>query len=140
MSQNEPELLFPYRALTQNVEVRVMPEFAESRSDARQGQYFWLYTIEIANLGEETVQLISRHWQITDGLGRVQDVRGPGVVGEQPILNPGDRFRYTSGCPLETSDGMMVGSYQMQSAGGRQFDVEIPAFSLDNPHVKRVLN
>jgi ApaG protein len=137
---NEAPIDFPYRALTNAIEVSVLPEFAESRSDTRQGKFFWTYTIEIANFGEETVQLRSRYWRITDALGRVQEVRGPGVVGEQPILNPGDRFRYTSGCPLDTSDGMMSGSYQMVGSSGAMFEVEIPAFSLDNPHVPRVLN
>jgi ApaG protein len=140
MSNPEEPILFPYRAVTAEVEVSVLPEFSENRSDASEGKFFWLYTIEIANFSEETVQLRSRYWRITDARGKVQEVRGPGVVGEQPILNPGDRFRYTSGCPLETSDGMMVGSYQMAGTDGRLFEVNIPAFSLDSPHGKRVLN
>ena len=129
-----------YTAVTRDIQVTAMPEFLPDQSDPDDGHYLWAYTIEIANMGRTTVRLISRHWLITDAEGRVEEVRGAGVVGEQPVLNPGDTFRYTSGCPLRTSSGVMSGSYRMQDADGRTFEVEIPAFSLDSPHAKRVLN
>jgi ApaG protein len=129
-----------YKAVTRNIQVTVLPEFLPDRSEPEEGRFFWAYTIEIANLSETTVQLKSRHWRITDADGHTEDVRGPGVVGEQPILNPGDCFRYTSGCPLSTPSGIMAGSYRMVADTGESFEVDIPAFSLDSPHVKRVLN
>jgi ApaG protein len=104
------------------------------------GRYFWSYTIEIANLGEETVTLLSRYWKITDGNGKIQEVRGEGVVGEQPTIGPGSSFTYTSGCPLETPQGIMVGTYVMEGPGGELFTVDIPAFSLDMPTAQRVLH
>jgi ApaG protein len=103
-------------------------------------RYFWSYTIDISNEGSETVQLRSRHWRITDAAGRTEEVRGPGVIGQTPVLSPGADFRYTSGCPLETPSGIMVGTYQMTTEGGEMFNVAIPAFSLDSPHAKRSLN
>ena len=96
--------------------------------------------IEIVNLGDKSVTLIERHWRITDAVGRHQEVRGPGVVGEQPTIEPGKSFRYTSGCPLTTPSGLMVGEYRMVDPDGRSFEVSIPAFSLDYPDAKRVLN
>ena len=98
------------------------------------------YTIVIANLGAETVQLKTRHWRITDALGRLQEVKGPGVVGEEPRLKPGESFEYTSGVPLPTPSGFMTGSYGMVTGGGEHFDIEIPAFSLDSPSSERTLN
>src|SRR5262249_4804217 len=98
------------------------------------------YTVEITNLGKASVQLKTRHWRITDGNGRTEEVRGPGVVGEQPMLEPGQTFTYTSGCPLKTPQGMMVGSYQMVDGDGRMLDVKIPAFSLDSPFSRPTLN
>ena len=106
----------------------------------RQGRYVWAYTIEIFNRGPRTVQLMSRHWIIVDGQGRQDEVRGAGVVGEQPILKSGDSFRYTSGCPLTTPSGIMSGTYRMVDEDGRSFDVVIPSFSLDSPHMPRVVN
>ena len=129
-----------YRATTRNIEVLVEPRYLAEHSKPDQGMYFWAYTIQIVNHGQETVQLRSRHWRITDGHGRLQEVKGPGVVGEQPRLGPGDSFRYTSGCPLETADGMMVGAYLMVTEDGDEFDVSIPAFSLDSPNTRRTLN
>lgn len=129
-----------YKAVTRNIEVTVLPEFQPDRSDPDEGRFFWAYTVEIANHGDVTVQLKSRHWRITDARGHTEEVRGPGVVGEQPILNPGDSFRYTSGCPLPTSSGIMAGTYRMAAETGEAFDVDIPAFSLDSPHAKRILN
>ncbi len=129
-----------YSAVTRDIRVTVTPEYSEDRSEPAANRYFWLYTIEIENLGRGAVQLTHRHWRITDGHGKLEEVRGPGVVGEQPMLEPGQSFRYTSGCPLTTPSGIMAGSYRMVDGGGRAFDVAIPAFSLDSPHAKRVLN
>ena len=128
-----------YTAVTQGIQVTVLPEFQLGRSDPDEGRYFWAYTIEIANLGDQIVQLVSRHWIITDANGRVEEVKGAGVVGERPVLNPGESFRYTSGCPLATPSGIMVGSYRMVDQAGQAFDVAIPAFSLDSPQ-QRSLN
>jgi len=103
--------------------------------------FFWAYTIDIVNRGEETVQLKTRHWKITDALGRLQEVKGPGVVGEEPVLKPGESYEYTSGVPLPTPSGFMEGSYGMITEDGRAFDIDIPLFSLDTPeNGKRVLN
>ena len=129
-----------YEAVTHRVKVTVEPSFDPERSDPDEPRYFWLYSIEIANLGDEPVTLIERHWRITDANGRQQEVRGPGVVGEQPTIEPGKSFRYTSGCPLATSSGLMVGEYRMVDPHGRSFEVSIPPFSLDDPGAKRVLN
>lgn len=120
-----------YRAVTRNIEVTVSPRFLAERSDPEKGHFFWAYTIGITNLGRSTVQLMSRHWQITDAQGRMQEVRGAGVVGEQPVLEPGESFEYTSGVPLPTSSGFMTGSYGMVTGEGERFDIDIPAFSLD---------
>ena len=129
-----------YRAVTRDIRVTVTPPYLADRSSAEDGRFFWAYTIEIVNLGKATVQLKSRHWKITDAHGKLQEVKGPGVVGEQPVLKPGERFEYTSGVPLTTPTGTMAGTYQMVSESGESFDVEIPAFSLDSPHGKRVLH
>lgn len=129
-----------YRAVTQGIQVTVTPTFLPDRSSAEKNQYFWAYKIEIVNRGTVTVQLKTRHWRITDALGKLQEVRGPGVVGEEPVLKPGERFEYTSGVPLTTATGTMSGTYQMVTDKGDLFDVEVPAFSLDSPHNKRVLH
>jgi ApaG protein len=129
-----------YRAVTRGIQVSVTPHYMAERSSVEVERYFWAYTIEIVNLGTVTVQLKNRHWKITDGRGQVQEVRGPGVVGEQPVLEPGGRFEYTSGVPLSTPTGLMVGTYEMQAENGERFEVEVPAFSLDSPHGKRVLH
>lgn len=129
-----------YQTTTRAIRVTVTPAFRPDQSSAAEGRYLWSYTIEIANLGAEVVQLRSRQWRITDGNGRVEDVRGDGVIGKQPTLRPGERFEYTSGCPLTTPSGIMVGSYQMQNDRGELFLVDIPAFSLDLPGAKPVLN
>ena len=129
-----------YRAVTRGIQVTVKPQFLADRSSAEDDRFFWAYTIEIVNLGKVTVQLKTRHWQITDGRGQMQEVRGPGVVGEQPVLKPGEKFEYTSGVPLSTPTGLMTGTYQMVAENGERFDVEVPAFSLDSPHGKRVLH
>jgi ApaG protein len=129
-----------YRAVTRQIEVTVEPNFLPEKSSAEQCRYFWSYTIVITNTGDETVQLKERHWIITDASGRQQQIRGEGVVGEQPVLAPGERFEYTSGVPLTTASGFMAGHYQMVSETGERFEIEVPTFSLDSPHVRRVLN
>ena len=122
------------------VEVSVTPHYLADRSSPESGEYFWAYTIEITNRGTETVQLRTRHWRITDGMGRRQEVRGAGVVGKQPVLKPGDSFEYTSGVPLPTPSGFMTGTYGMVTEAGEPFDIDIPAFSLDLPQEARTLN
>lgn len=129
-----------YQATTRQIEVTVEPFFLEDKSAPEEDYYVWAYRVEITNCGPETVQLRQRYWHITDALGRVQEVRGAGVVGEQPVLEPGDSFEYTSGTPLTTPSGVMVGSYQMEGPAGATFEVEIPAFSLDSPHERGALN
>lgn len=129
-----------YTSVTHDIRVVVEPEFLRDRSEPERGRYFWAYRIEITNLGHRTAQLTYRHWRITDANGRLEEVRGPGVVGEQPTLRPGETFHYTSGCPLTTPSGIMVGSYLFVDEAGEKFEVEVPAFSLDSPHAKRILN
>ena len=129
-----------YSLTTKDIEITVEPEYLPERSEPDEGRYFWAYTIEIANNGSRTAQLVSRHWLIVDANGRREEVRGAGVVGEQPILKPGETFRYTSGCPLTTPSGIMSGTYRMVDEEGRSFDVVIPTFSLDSPHMSRVVN
>jgi ApaG protein len=129
-----------YEAVTRGIRVCVTPQYLEEESSPEVDRFFWAYTIDIFNEGSETVQLRSRHWRITDADGRTEEVRGPGVVGETPVLLPGKSFRYTSGCPLDTPSGIMVGTYQMTTETGELFNVAIPAFSLDSPHARRSLN
>lgn len=120
-------------ATTRAIRVRVEPQYDPHRSKPESSHWFFLYAVTIENLGEETVQLMTRHWIITDGNSEVEEVRGPGVVGEQPVLGPGDSFRYTSGCPLTTDVGKMEGSYQMITTTGEAFNVEIAPFTLCAP-------
>jgi ApaG protein len=129
-----------YRAVTRNIEVKVTPRFLPERSSHEKSYFFWSYTIEISNHGPETVQLKTRHWRITDANGRRQDVRGAGVVGEEPVLKAGESFEYTSGVPLPTPSGFMAGVYGMVSASGENFEIEVPAFSLDSGNSKRTIN
>ena len=121
-------------ATTRNIRVRVQAQYDPRRSSPQHSQWFFLYTVNITNQGRETVQLISRHWVITDGMGKVEEVRGPGVVGNQPVLTPGQSFEYTSGCPLTTPFGSMHGTYQMVDQGDEQFDIEIAPFTLTEPY------
>lgn len=124
-----------YTAVTREIRVSVRAFYLDDQSDPGRGQYVWAYRIEIANEGQTQVQLRKRTWMITDGQGRAQRVHGDGVVGEQPVLDPGEEFHYTSGTPLPTPSGFMRGLYHMRDiATGEQFDVVIPAFSLDSPH------
>ncbi len=129
-----------YRAITRQIEVLVEPSFLPEQSATEQRRFWWAYTIVIVNSGHETVQLKTRHWIITDETGRKQEIRGEGVVGEQPVLTPGERFEYTSRVPLPTASGLMTGSYQMETQTGEPFDIDIPAFSLDSPGHRRTLN
>ena len=129
-----------YSETTRSIIITVKPFYLEDQSSPAEDHYVWAYHVRIENQGKETVQLRSRHWKITDGRGQVQEVRGPGVVGEQPVLGPGESFEYTSGTPLPTPSGIMVGSYQMETRGGENFSVQIPAFSLDSPHQSVRLN
>ncbi|MCO5131850.1 MAG: Co2+/Mg2+ efflux protein ApaG [Xanthobacteraceae bacterium] len=129
-----------YRAVTRQIEVTVEPNFMPDRSSETEPLFFWSYTVVITNAGPETVQLRTRHWIITDAGGRTQEVRGEGVVGEQPTLAPGERFRYTSSVPLTTPSGFMTGRYQMVTSRGERFEIDIPTFSLDSPQARRTLN
>ncbi len=129
-----------YRAVTRDIEVSVTPRYLTERSSPDNGYFFWAYEIEITNRGPETVQLKTRHWLITDAQGRRQEVRGAGVVGETPVLEPGESYEYTSGVPLPTPSGFMTGTYGMVTAAGESFDIEIPAFSLDSVQAARTLN
>lgn len=129
-----------YRAVTRNIEVQVTPRFVADRSSPDNNYFFWAYTIAITNRGRETVQLKTRHWRITDAHGRLQEVRGAGVVGEEPVLKAGESYEYTSGVPLQTPSGIMVGTYGMVSASGERFDIDIPAFSLDCGDSRRTIN
>jgi ApaG protein len=129
-----------YRAVTRQIEVEVAPRYLAERSSPENGYFFWAYTITLTNRGRETVQLKTRHWRITDANGRLQEVRGAGVVGEQPVLKPGGNYEYTSGVPLPTSSGFMTGSYGMVTENGEPFDIDIPAFSLDLPQQGRTIN
>ena len=129
-----------YRQSTQDINVEVTPVYVEDRSAPDEGRWFWTYQVRIANFGDRPVRLIKRHWHITDAIGRVQTVRGAGVVGAQPRLEPGEAFEYTSGTPLGTSSGIMMGLYEMVTDSGDMIEVRIPAFSLDSPDAARVLH
>lgn len=129
-----------YNEITESISVTVKPIYLEDQSSPVENHYVWAYQVRIENAGGETVQLLNRYWQITDSMGRVQEVRGVGVVGEQPTLRPGESFEYTSGTPLPTPSGIMLGIYEMESKTGRRFDVAVPAFSLDSPHQAVHLN
>lgn len=122
------------QAITRGVRVTVRPEFLADQSDPKGGLWMFAYHVQIENGGPEPVQLLARHWVITDATGRVEDVRGPGVIGEQPVLNPGQVYDYTSGCPLCTSMGTMHGTYQMLTQGGERFDATIAPFTLAEPY------
>ena len=123
-----------YEKQTRGIRVEVRPEYLEDQSEPHDDHYVWAYTVRIDNDSVDIVQLKTRLWQITDSKGRTEVVSGDGVVGEQPVLHPGEGFEYTSGAPLTTPSGFMSGSYGMETAGGENFDVAIPAFSLDSPH------
>ncbi len=123
-----------YQETTNEISVTVKPVYLEEQSSPADNHYVWAYWVKIENRGSDIVQLRNRYWRITDAHGQVQEVRGAGVVGEQPLLRPGESFEYTSGTPLSTPSGIMLGTYQMQRNDGATFDVAIPAFSLDSPY------
>ena len=126
--------MFTSEAITRSIRVRVQSSYVPERSEPERNSWFFIYTVEVANQGDQTAQLMSRHWVITDANGTVREVRGPGVVGEQPVLAPGESFTYTSACPLETPFGTMHGTYQIVTQGGERFDANIAPFSLGEPH------
>ncbi len=130
----------PYMSTTRQIRVSVEPIWLEDHSNPGENRYVWAYQVEIKNLGGEPVQLRSRHWIITDGKGNVEHVRGPGVVGKQPRIEPGELFEYTSGSTLKTPSGFMGGTYRMNTDLGEVFDIEIPTFSLDSPHERVLVN
>ena len=127
--------MFSSEAVTRGIRVLVEPQFDPTRSRPGESLWFFLYTVTISNQSDETVQLLSRHWIIVDENDQVEEVRGPGVVGEQPVLAPGESFQYTSGCPLRTATGSMEGSYQMITTQGEAFDARIARFTLSEPYV-----
>ena len=136
----EDALGHQYALETRAIRVSVRPAYLDDQSDPEDDRYVWAYTVTIENRGKETVQLLSRYWNIMDGAGRVQEVRADGVVGAQPVIPPGESFQYTSGCPLETASGTMTGQYQMRSASGENFEAEIPAFLLESPYERRQIH
>lgn len=129
-----------YKAVTHNIRVSVTPSFLDEQSDPDRHRFVWAYRVLIENLGSGAVKLLRRHWKITDSRGTTQIVDGEGVVGEQPVIEAGESFKYTSGAPLSTPGGFMVGHYVMEDGDGNQFNIEIPAFSLDSPHSSVTLN
>ena len=129
-----------YTKTTKNINITVNPYYLEDQSEPDEQHYVWAYQVTINNIGSEIVQLKNRFWKITDSNGAEQEVRGEGVVGEQPILNPGEKFEYTSGTPLSTPSGFMEGHYEMETNKGKRFEASIPLFSLDSPHTSKKLN
>ena len=129
-----------YSEITNSIKISVDPIFMEEQSEPEDFHFVWAYNKCIENQGKDTVQLMRRHWHITDSHGRIHEIQGEGVVGEQPVLKPGESFEYTSGTPLATPSGFMVGSYQMIDKEGSSFSVSVPAFSLDSPHDLTLVN
>jgi ApaG protein len=140
-TEKRPHVIgYQYELETRSIRVAVKPAYLDDQSDPEDDRYVWSYTVTIENRGPEPVQLLSRYWNIVDGTGRVQEVRGAGVVGAQPVIAPGESFQYTSGCPLETASGTMSGRYQMMSASGESFEAEIPGFLLESPYERRQIH
>lgn len=135
-----PNKKIMYSKKTQDIIVTVEPNYLDEQSAPEDDHYVWSYHITISNEGEAPITLRSRYWKITDGNGVVQEIEGEGVVGEQPMLGPGDSYEYTSGAPLPTPGGIMVGTYKMEMPDGQFITVEIPAFSLDSPYQSSVLH
>lgn len=133
-------IAFPYEAETNGILVRVRPAFIEAESSPEEDRFLWAYHVEIENRGDHTLQLMTRHWRITDSDGRTQHVDGPGVIGKHPVLRPGGRFEYTSGCPLTTPSGMMQGAYRFEDETGASVEAAIPLFALDSPYDDRLAN
>ena len=138
--KNHVGAAFQYERETRSIHVAVKPAYLDDQSDPDDRRYVWSYTVTIENRGQEPVQLLSRFWSITDGAGVVREVRGDGVVGAQPVIAPGEKFQYTSGCPLPTASGLMSGHYQMKAASGEDFEAEIPAFLLESPYEQRQIH
>jgi ApaG protein len=134
MASSHSELAPVSEAVTNGIRVEVLSRYSAENSRSLEGAWVFEYTVRITNLGKETVQLLSRHWIITDAIEHTEEVKGPGVVGQQPILAPGESFKYSSWCPLKTPTGAMHGSYRMASAGGTQFDIKIAPFALRAPY------
>ena len=126
-----------YEEITRDIKIAVEPDYLEDQSDPEENRYLWSYRVTIENKSELTVQLLSRYWRITDARGRVREVRGDGVIGEQPVIAPGRAFEYTSGAPLETPSGFMTGTYHMRASSGESFEVGIPMFALESPYAAR---
>lgn len=133
-------LLFPYAETTRSVTIRVAPSFLPEQSNPEEATFVWAYHVRVENGGGVAVQLLSRTWIISDGLGQTQEVSGPGVIGQQPTILPGESYDYVSGCPLSTPSGMMRGTYEMVDASGERFAVVIPCFSLDSPFARSSLH
>lgn len=129
-----------YEKTTHNIRITVAPDFLEDQSRPEDSHYVWSYHVRIENNGEDIVQLRTRYWRITDATGHVHEVQGDGVVGEQPVLHPGESFEYTSGTPLPTPSGIMLGTYSMHNGKGESFNVDIPPFSLDSPHERHMVH
>jgi ApaG protein len=129
-----------YTKTTKSINITVNPSYLDEHSEPEDQHYVWAYQITINNLGKETVQLKNRYWKIIDSNGTKQEIKGKGVVGEQPVINPGEKYEYTSGTPLSTPSGFMEGHYEMETINGKTFDATIPLFSLDSPYVSNKLN
>ena len=129
-----------YDTTTRNIQVNVEPLYLEEESIPEDDHFVWAYKVTIQNQGNESVKLLNRYWKITDALGRVKEVNGSGVVGEQPVIGPGDSYEYMSGAPLPTPSGLMLGKYEMVNDQGESFNVDIPPFSLDSPYEKNIPN
>jgi len=126
-----------YEEITRNIRIAVEPNFLDDQSEPEENRFLWSYRVTIENKSELPVQLLSRYWRITDARGRVREVRGDGVIGERPMIAPGRAYEYTSGTPLETASGFMIGSYHMRSSTGESFEVGIPMFALESPYEAR---
>lgn len=140
MSEKSEGIAAMYERTTRGIRVSVRPNYLDGESDPDDGRFVWAYTVRIDNQSGETVRLKKRYWRITDAAGVTEEVKGVGVVGETPTIKPGEGFEYTSGTPLGTPSGLMVGRYTMETTGGERFEVDIPAFSLDSPHERRQLH
>ena len=138
--RNNEEYDLNYECVTRGIRVSVKPFYLDDQSDPEEPRYVWAYTVRIDNESEDVVQLRTRYWRITDAMGQTDEVSGDGVVGEQPVIRPGEGFEYTSGAPLQTPSGLMVGRYGMTTRGGENFEIDIPAFSLDSPHELRQIH
>ncbi|HEX3484912.1 MAG TPA: Co2+/Mg2+ efflux protein ApaG [Micropepsaceae bacterium] len=126
-----------YEEITRDIKIAVEPDFLEDQSEPDENRYLWSYRVTIENKSKSAVQLLSRYWRITDARGRIREIRGEGVIGEQPVIAPGRAYEYTSGAPLETASGFMTGTYHMRASTGESFEVGIPMFALESPYEPR---